>query len=108
VVDEKNLDVDHDNAPLQFCAIDELIGNMVPPGLMCHILNAELIFTLVEEPTSFNDAEKEEAWRVAMCEEVKAIEENNSWELIVLPVGHRAINPKWVYKVKNNEAGDIM
>jgi hypothetical protein len=43
-----------------------------------------------------------------MCEEMKAIEDNGTWELTPLPVGHRAIGLKWVFKVKRNEAGYVV
>jgi hypothetical protein len=43
-----------------------------------------------------------------MCEETKAIESNNTWELSPLPVGHRTIGLKQVYKVKRNEGGDVV
>jgi hypothetical protein len=39
---------------------------------------------------------------------MKAIENNRTWELTALPAGHRAIGLKWVYKVKRNEAGDVV
>ena len=43
-----------------------------------------------------------------MIEEMKAIEDNRTYELTTLPVGHRAIGLKWVYKVKHNEKGEVM
>jgi hypothetical protein len=43
-----------------------------------------------------------------MREELKAIEDNDTWELTSLPGGHRAVSLKWVYKVKRNEAGDVV
>jgi hypothetical protein len=107
-VDEENLDADHDDAPLRVRAIDDLIGDAEPPGLARRVLNAELNFTSAEEPTSFKEAEQDAAWRAAMREEMKAIEDNDTWELTSLPVGHRAIGLKWVYKVKRNEAGDVV
>jgi hypothetical protein len=39
---------------------------------------------------------------------MKAIEDNDTWELTSLPAGHRAIGLKWVYRVKRNEAGNIV
>jgi hypothetical protein len=43
-----------------------------------------------------------------MVEELRAIEENNTWELIELPSGRSAIGLKWVFKVKKNEHGDVV
>jgi hypothetical protein len=107
-VDEENLDADHDDTPLRVRAIDDLIGDAEPPGLTHRMLNVELNFTSAEEPTSFKEAEQDATWRAAMREEMKAIEDNDTWELTSLPAGHRAIGLKWVYKVKRNEAGDVV
>ena len=43
-----------------------------------------------------------------MLEEMKAIEENETWELIDPPLGCRPIGLKWVYKVKRDERGAIV
>ena len=46
--------------------------------------------------------------RWAMLEEMKAIEENETWELIDPPLGCRPVGLKWVYKVKRDECGAIV
>jgi hypothetical protein len=43
-----------------------------------------------------------------MLEEMKVIEDNKTWELTTLPVGHRPIGLKWVYRVMRNEADEVM
>ena len=53
-------------------------------------------------------AECDVNWRRAMLEEIKAIEENKTWELIDPPLGCRPIGLKWVYKVKQDEHGAIV
>ena len=40
-----------------------------------------------------------------MLEEMKAIEDNGTWEQVDPPVGYRLIDLKWVYKVKQDERG---
>jgi hypothetical protein len=55
---------------------------------------------LAEELNTFREAEQEAPWRAAMAEEMRAIHENDTWELASLPAGHRAIGLKWVYKVR--------
>lgn len=42
-----------------------------------------------------------------MDEEITTIERNNTWELIDLPRGHKAIGVKWVYKTKLKENGEV-
>ena len=43
-----------------------------------------------------------------MLEVLKAIEENETWELIDPPPGCRPLELKWVYKVKQDERGAIV
>ena len=43
-----------------------------------------------------------------MLEEMKAIEENEIWELIDPPPGCHPIGLKWEYKVKQDELGAIV
>ena len=56
----------------------------------------------------FARAEHDANWRRAMLEEMKAIEENKTWELVDPPLGCRPIGLKWVYKVKWDEHGTIV
>ena len=36
----------------------------------------------------------------AMVEEIESLQKNQTWELVQLPAGKRAIGCKWVYKKK--------
>jgi hypothetical protein len=47
-------------------------------------------------------------WRDAMNNELQSIENNNTWIWSELPVGHKPIGLKWVYKVKKDAAGNIV
>ena len=40
--------------------------------------------------------------------ELASIKENGTWELCDLPIGHRPIGLKWVYKLKKNPAGEVV
>nr|KYP70473.1 Retrovirus-related Pol polyprotein from transposon TNT 1-94 [Cajanus cajan] len=42
-----------------------------------------------------------------MVEEIKALEENNTWTLVPLPKNKRPIACKWVYKLKHKVDGTI-
>ncbi|CAI7760823.1 unnamed protein product [Closterium sp. NIES-53] len=59
--------------------------------------------TLKEELES-RDAEE---WKKAMESELKSIEENDSWELVELQKGRKAITSKWLYKIKSDADGRI-
>ncbi|KAJ4703078.1 Retrovirus-related Pol polyprotein from transposon TNT 1-94 [Melia azedarach] len=56
-----------------------------------------------ERTRSFQDLYE----RNAMNEEIKAIVKNDTWELVSLSKGHKAIGVKWVYKAKQNSKGEI-
>jgi len=43
-----------------------------------------------------------------MLEEMAAVEENRTWELVDSPIGCQPIGLKWVYKVKRNERGEVV
>lgn len=59
------------------------------------------------EPNSFGEAMKDEKWRKSMQKEIQALEDNVTWTVQSLPQGKRAINCKWVYKIKYNADGTI-
>ena len=61
-------------------------------------------------PTTFHDAmsrDDADQWKAAMDEEIKALEENNTWTLCELPAGKRAIGCRWVYAIKHDAAGNF-
>ena len=55
------------------------------------------------EPLTFREAktcEHKSKWELAMQEEIKALHANDTWDLVVLPKGRKAIPNKLVYKIK--------
>ncbi|CAL2259306.1 unnamed protein product [Prunus armeniaca] len=69
----------------------------------------EVHMALVEstDPLHFEEAVKSANWRLAMNNEIKSIEKNQTWTLTELPAGAKRIGVKWVYKTKYNEHGKI-
>ena len=63
-----------------------------------------------DDPKTFVQAmstpEKEE-WLEAMVEELNTIEDNNTWDLVELPYGRKAIGSKWVFKTKRDNNGIV-
>jgi hypothetical protein len=107
--DEERLDAAHGESPTRYYAYDNIIGAGEPvPGLAAHNLIEELNLMSTGEPCTFVEAEQDAAWRATMQEEIDSVERNRTWELADLPQGHRAITLKWVYKLKRNEAGEIV
>ncbi|GAU47720.1 hypothetical protein TSUD_285070 [Trifolium subterraneum] len=88
-------------ARLQECELnkdDEVIND----GDLVH-----LAFMAELEPIDVISALKSEKWRCAMKEELDSIKSNQTWELVDLPQNKRAIDVKWVYKLKMNSKGEV-
>ncbi|GAU45883.1 hypothetical protein TSUD_401080, partial [Trifolium subterraneum] len=66
-----------------------------------------LAFMAESEPIDVISALKSEKWRCAMKEELDSIESNQTWGLVDLPQNKRAIDVKWVYKLKMNSKGEV-
>jgi hypothetical protein len=61
----------------------------------------------VRESESYPEAAEDANWRAAMEEEMHALAENETWDLVDAPVGVKPIGCKWVYKIKYNSDGSI-
>nr|GEW82797.1 putative ribonuclease H-like domain, reverse transcriptase, RNA-dependent DNA polymerase [Tanacetum cinerariifolium] len=71
--------------------------------LRSFIANVNKIF----EPKSYEEVALDKNWIQAMNEEMHALYENNTWDLVELPRNKRAIRSKWVYKTKLKSTGEI-
>lgn len=60
-----------------------------------------------KEPSTYKEAASNEAWQSAMQTELQALQHNNTWDLVPLPPGKKAIGCKWVYKVKLKANGSL-
>lgn len=58
-------------------------------------------------PYSFRAASSDPNWQEAMVVDIAALEANNTWEIVPLPPGKKAIGCRWVYKIKHNADGSI-
>ena len=56
----------------------------------------------MREPESCAEATEDANWRKAMEEEMRALLQNETWDLVDTPKGVKPIRCKWVYKVKYN------
>jgi transposase InsO family protein len=96
---------DSEGVPLRFRTLDnifdttEQVHDFEFSGVCLHA---------AEEPRSVSEALEEQCWRRAMMTEMSSIESNKTWELSVLPAGHKAIGLKWVFKVKKDPDGNII
>lgn len=63
------------------------------------------------EPGTYREAiaspEKNE-WVAAMKEELRSLEENNTWSLVTPPAGCEPIGSRWVFKKKEDSQGKVV
>nr|XP_033510057.1 uncharacterized protein LOC117274803 [Nicotiana tomentosiformis] len=65
------------------------------------------LVTTFTEPRSFKEATQEEKWVEAMKQEISALQDNHTWEVVDLPVGKQIVGSKWVYKIKYKANGEV-
>jgi hypothetical protein len=106
--DEERIDAYHDDEPLWYHTMKNLLGDQPVPGLVPHDLEAQLHLACDDgEPRSFTEVGRR-AWRAVMQLEMDAVEKNRTWKLANLSHGHSVITLKWVFKLKRDEVGAIV
>jgi hypothetical protein len=103
-----NLDAEHDDAPLGYMGLSDILGSVLPPGPVARNVVDHLYLTKGDKPSTFSQAEKVVSWRHAMTEEISSIEDNGTWELVDLLTGQKLIGLKWVYKLKKDASGAMI
>jgi hypothetical protein len=58
------------------------------------------LFFQIDDPLTFEEVVKDDIWAQAMDEEIKCIENNQTWELVDVPKDKDVISVKWIYKIK--------
>jgi hypothetical protein len=61
----------------------------------------------VREPESYEEATEDANWHTAMEEEMHALAENETRDLVDAPKGVKPIGCRWVYKFRYNTDGTI-
>lgn len=64
-------------------------------------------FSAIHEPLSYQEAVKNSRWIKAIQYEIKALQDNHTWDLVSLSPGKIPIGCRWVYKVKLKSNGEI-
>nr|GEZ09260.1 ribonuclease H-like domain, reverse transcriptase, RNA-dependent DNA polymerase [Tanacetum cinerariifolium] len=70
--------------------------------------NTEELLLAEEKPKNYKEASSDQKWIEAMKVELDSINRKNTWELITLPNGHKAIGLKWVFKAKKDANENII
>ena len=61
----------------------------------------------VRELEGYTEAVKDAHWCAAMAEEMRALAENETYDLVDTPKGVKPIECGWVYKVKYHTNGSV-
>ena len=74
---EERLDAYYDDEPLRYRTMTNIIGDHPPPPPPQRLF-AELHLTHAGEPANYAEAKDDPAWRAAMEQEIKAVEQNRT------------------------------
>lgn len=69
-----------------------------------------LYFSLLEEPATYEQAmagPHSSSWQEAIDEELKAIQDNETWSIVEKPSNCEIIDSKWVFRIKRDKEGNI-
>ena len=91
----------NDDEPLRYRSIKDVYEEI-------NLTYDNLSLLITEEPCSYAEAIKEEAWKSAMAEEISAIEKNKTWKLVKAPPRIKPIGVKWVYRLKRDQTGAMV
>ncbi|CAN0874921.1 Retrovirus-related Pol polyprotein from transposon RE1 [Linum grandiflorum] len=60
-----------------------------------------------QDPNSYEEASKYPHWNTAVIDELGALEENQTWDIVPKPNGARLLGSKWVFRTKFKPDGAI-
>ncbi|KAH9782721.1 Integrase catalytic domain-containing protein [Citrus sinensis] len=98
-------DVDNDD----FIATRRPRREIKKPGWLTKDMVVAYALPVIDDdiPNTFGEAlcsSKSDQWKLAIEEEMKSLHQNQTWELVKLPKGKRAIGNKWVYTKKQGSS----
>jgi hypothetical protein len=90
---EEQFDADHDDeVPVRYRMVEDVLGEPGSnPGLASRTLSEDLLLAEDVEPSTYEQAQAHECWRLAMLDELTSIEANGTWELVDPPQMQRPI-----------------
>lgn len=82
-------------------------SSKIPTKLNDFYLHAAELSSQIPLPSSPEAALSHPGWRAAMHSELDSIYKNDTWDVVPLPPGRKAISTKWVYRVKTHADGTV-
>jgi len=81
-----------------------------PWGRVDKLKDIKLNLAEIIEPTTYEEAmmSQSEEWEVVMNEELKNLDDRNTWKILSKPENISSIGSKWAYKVKTDSAGKVI
>lgn len=70
----------------------------------------EALVVYGDEPRTYSEAVNSHdsyKWFLSMKEEYNSLVKNNTWDLVSLPKGRKAVSSKWVFKIKRRTDGTV-
>ena len=96
--DERRYPQRNRELPRRFADYDLDSGEIVDA---CKMVNIHAPKSYTEAINSTESAE----WKYAKGEEMKALQENNTFDIVPLPEGKKAVGGRWVYAIKEDPSG---
>ena len=79
------------------------------PITICRLPLVPLLHLLILSlPNTVCDALSHPGWCSAIVDEMRAVDDNGTWDLVSLPNGKKAIRCRWVFAVKFNLDGSLL
>ena len=66
-------------------------------------------YTLTDVPKTYHEAvtsKNADLWQIAMQDEISALRENETYDLVPLPEGRKPVGGRWVYSIKLDSEGN--
>jgi hypothetical protein len=105
------------SSPSSSTSPDPTLASLLPRKTrsLCDIYNVDTtnsfsvfsLFSQIDDPLTFEEVVKDDVWAQAMDEEIKCIENNQTWKLVDVPEDKDVISVKWIYKTKQDADGNV-
>ena len=89
--------------PLPYNIVNYLNFDKVSNDYKCFLTSIRNI----DIPNNVSQALQDPNWKKAMDEEMRALDDNQTWELVRLPKGKKPVGCRWVYTIKCNSDGTL-